>query len=30
VFILSMLLVGNGIILAFREEESGVRRGRAA
>ena len=30
VFILSMLLVGNGIILAFREEETGVRRGRAA
>ena len=30
VFILSMLLVGNGIILAFREEESGVRRSRGA
>lgn len=29
VFILSMLLVGNGIILAFREEEGGVRRSRA-
>jgi hypothetical protein len=30
VFILSMLLVGNGIILAFREEEAGVRRSRGA
>jgi hypothetical protein len=30
VFVLSMLLVGNGIILAFKEEETGVRRGRAA
>jgi hypothetical protein len=30
VFILSMLLIGNGIILAFREEEPAVRRGRAA
>lgn len=30
VFILSMLLVGNGIILAFKEEGMGLRRGRDA
>lgn len=30
VFVLSMLLVGNGIILAFKDEETGVRRGRGA
>ncbi len=29
VFILSMLLMGNGVILAFREEETTARRGRA-
>ncbi len=28
VFLLSMLLVGNGIVLAFNDEEMGVRRGR--
>ncbi len=28
VFLLSMLLVGNGILLAFNDEETGVRRGR--
>jgi hypothetical protein len=30
VFILSMLLISNGVILAFKEEEPAVRRGRAA